>query len=86
MADMEEIGLPLVAAAAIAGYFGNVNTNTSLEQEPGLELEPELQEPELEVPELEGRELEEQEPGSTPGPMVHFDEAAVLAGSPAYRG
>ena len=74
---MEEIGLPLVAATTMAGYFGNVGTNTvdpELElQEP--ELEPELQESELEAePALEEPELE-----SPSGPMAEFDEAAVLA-------
>ena len=33
---MEEIGLPLVAATTMAGYFGNVGTNTV---DPALELQ-----------------------------------------------
>ena len=61
--DLQEIGLPPVAAA-IAGYFGNVDINT-------VAPEPELEEPEP--------ELEDPEPESPPGPLVEFDEAAVLA-------
>jgi hypothetical protein len=50
-----------------------------VESEPAVE-EQELLEPELELePEPEELELEEPEPESPPGPIVEFDEAAVLA-------
>ena len=71
--DLKKIGLSPAAAAAIASYFGNVDTRSV---EPELELEPEL-EPALE-PELE--------PQPPPGPMVEFDEAAVLAWVAAVPG
>jgi hypothetical protein len=71
VADLEEIGLPLAAAAAIAGYFGKVDASS---------MEPEAEQPE---PEPERKEPQPQvlepEPGSPSGPMAEFDEAAVLA-------
>ena len=74
IADLEEVELPPVAAAAIASYNGNMSTNIL---EPKSELEePELEEPELE-PELE-LELEETKPESPPGPTAEFDQTAVL--------
>jgi hypothetical protein len=43
IADLEEVELPPVAAAAIASYNGNMSTNI-------LEPKSELEEPELEEP------------------------------------
>jgi hypothetical protein len=76
VADLEEIGLPLAAAAAIAGYFGKVDASS-------LEPEAEQPEPELEEPQPEVLEPELQPP---PGPMVEFDEAAVLVWVAAVPG
>jgi hypothetical protein len=68
VADLEEIGLPPGAALTIATHFSNADASNTLEpQEP--------QEPE----ELHAPELDEPEPEAPSGPMVEFDEAAVLA-------
>jgi hypothetical protein len=74
--DLQEIGLPLAAAATIAGYFGKV-VASSAEPESKPESEPE--------PEAEP-ELEEPQPQPPPGPMAEFDEAAVLAWVAAVPG
>jgi hypothetical protein len=76
VADLKEIGLPLAAANAIAGYFGKA-VASAVEPEPEL-LQPEADEPEPDDP--------EPEPEPPSGPMAEFDEAAVLAWVAAVPG
>jgi hypothetical protein len=88
--DLEEIGLPLAAAVAIAAHFGNTDIHTPLEpelelNEPELEPKPVLKsettpmEPEVSELEQDGKLEPATEPGAPSGPMVEFDEADVLA-------